>query len=112
MFDVEKLVSSYDKILYNRIKNGSSIKETIEQFETIRKSCIDRKTYIDVSFRYLTNNWNFIDVSKRSNTLYVMFLTKRIKDMKWLLDNKHKFNLSEDKLYNMLKLRDMLNGKK
>ena len=44
------------------------------------------------------------------NTLYVIFVNKRLKDLKWLVDNKYKFsNLENNKLYKLLKLRDILN---
>ena len=43
------------------------------------------------------------------NTLYVIFLRKRLKDLKWLVENKHKFpHLEGEKLYRVLRLKDIL----
>ena len=43
------------------------------------------------------------------NTLYVIFINKRLKDLKWLVENKHKFpNIEGEKLYKLLRLKDML----
>ena len=100
-----------DRLLY-RISEGCSIEELIQEFTGISESCKKRNTYIQVRLKYLINNWNLIDPNKRMNTLYVIFLDKRMKDLKWLLDNKHKFShLQGEKLYNLLRLRDILNNK-
>ena len=100
-----------DRLLY-RISEGCSIEELIEQFTGISESCKKQSTYIKVGLKYLINNWKFIDPNKRMNTLYVIFLDKRMKDLKWLLENKHKFpHLQGEKLYNLLRLRDILNNK-
>jgi hypothetical protein len=46
------------------------------------------------------------------NTLYVIFLRKRLKDLEWLIQNKHRFsNLEGEKLYNLLRLKDILDNK-
>ena len=43
------------------------------------------------------------------NTLYVIFINKRLKDLEWLVQNKHKFsNIEGEKLYKLLRLKDML----
>ncbi len=100
-----------DRLLY-RISEGCSIEELIEQFTGISESCKKQSTYIKVKLSYLVNNWKQIDPNKRMNTLYVIFLDKRMKDLKWLLKNKHKFpHLQGEKLYNLLRLRDILNNK-
>jgi len=100
-----------DRLLY-RISEGCSIEQLIQEFTNISESCKKRNTYIQVRLKYLINNWSFIDPNKRMNTLYVIFLDKRMKDLKWLLENKHKFpHLQGEKLYNLLRLRDILNNK-
>jgi hypothetical protein len=100
-----------DRLLY-RISEGCSIEELIEQFTGISERCKKQSTFIRVGLKYLINNWKFVDPNKKMNTLYVIFLEKRLKDLKWLLDNKHKFShLEGEKLYNLLKLRDILNNK-
>ncbi len=99
-----------DRLLY-KISEGCSIEELIDHFSDISKSCQRRSTFIKVRLKYLINNWNLIDPNKRMNTLYVIFVNKRLIDLKWLLKNKHKFpNLDNKKLYSLLKLRDMLNN--
>jgi hypothetical protein len=100
-----------DRLLY-RISEGCSIEELIEQFTDVSKRCKKQSTFINVGLKYLINNWKFVDPNKKMNTLYVIFVDKRLKDLKWLLDNKHKFpHLQGEKLYNLLKLRDILNNK-
>ena len=100
-----------DRLLY-KISEGCSIEELIEQFTDVLEKCKSRETFIKVRLKYLINNWKQINPSKRMNTLYVIFLDKRMKDLKWLLDNKHKFShLQGEKLYNLLRLRDILNNK-
>jgi GH24 family phage-related lysozyme (muramidase) len=52
------------------------------------------------------------ELNKKMNTLYVIFINKRLKDLKWLVQNKHKFpNLEGEKLYKLLRLRDILDNK-
>ena len=97
-----------DRFLY-KISEGCSVEELIEHFTGISESCQKRSTFINVRLKYLINNWNLIDASKRMNTLYVIFVNKRLKDLKWLVDNKHNFShLEGEKLYKILRLRDIL----
>ena len=97
-----------DRLLY-KISEGCSVEELIEHFTGVSESCQRRSTFIKVRLKYLINNWNLIDASKRMNTLYVIFVNKRLKDLKWLADNKHKFpHLEGEKLYKILRLRDIL----
>ena len=66
-------------------------------------------SFIKVKLKYLITNWKLIDPNKRMNTLYVIFLNKRLEDLKWLVKNKNKFpHLEGEKLYKLLRLRDML----
>lgn len=97
-----------DRFLY-KISEGCSVEEMINHFTSVSENCQKRSTFIKVKLKYLINNWKQIDPSKRMNTLYVIFVNKRLKDLKWLADNKHKFShLEGEKLYNILKLRDKL----
>jgi hypothetical protein len=99
-----------DRLLY-KISSGCSVEELIEHFAGVSQNCKRQSTYIKVGLRYLINNWKFIDASKRMNTLYVIFLDKRLKDLKWLSNNKHKFpHLQGEKLYRVLRLRDILSN--
>jgi hypothetical protein len=100
-----------DRILY-KITDGLSLEEVIVYFKETADRCQDRKTFIKVGLKYLINNWEFIDPNKKMNTLYVIFINKRLKDLKWLVQNKHKFpNLEGEKLYKLLRLRDILDNK-
>ena len=97
-----------DRLLY-KISEGCSVEELIEHFTGIADSCQNRSTFIKVGLKYLINNWKFIDPNKKMNTLYVIFIRKRLKDLKWLSENKHKFShLQGEKLYKILRLRDIL----
>jgi hypothetical protein len=100
-----------DRILY-KITDGLSLEEVIAYFKETVDKCQGRETFIKVRLKYLINNWKLIDPSKRMNTLYVIFLNKRLKDLKWLVKNKHKFShLEGEKLYKILRLKDILDNK-
>jgi hypothetical protein len=100
-----------DRILY-KVTEGLSLEEVIAYFKQTADSCQSRETFINVRLKYLINNWNLIDPNKRMNTLYVIFINKRLKDLKWLVENKHKFShLEGEKLYKILRLRDILDNK-
>jgi hypothetical protein len=100
-----------DRILY-KVTEGLSLEEVIAYFRETVDKCQSRETFIEVRLKYLINNWKLIDPNKRMNTLYVIFLNKRLKDLKWLVENKHKFShLEGEKLYKVLRLRDILDNK-
>jgi len=97
-----------DRILY-KVTEGLSLEEVIAYFKETADSCQSRETFIQVRLKYLVTNWKLIDPNKRMNTLYVIFINKRLKDLEWLVDNKHKFShLEGEKLYKILRLKDML----
>ena len=97
-----------DRILY-KVTEGLSLEEVIAYFKETADSCQSRETFIQVRLKYLVTNWKLIDPNKRMNTLYVIFINKRLKDLEWLVKNKHKFpNIEGEKLYKLLRLKDML----
>ena len=97
-----------DRILY-KVTEGLSLEEVIAYFKETADSCQSRETFIQVRLKYLVTNWKLIDPNKRMNTLYVIFINKRLKDLEWLVKNKHKFShLEGEKLYKLLRLKDML----
>ena len=97
-----------DRILY-KVTEGLSLEEVIAYFKETADSCQSRETFIEVRLKYLVTNWKLIDPNKRMNTLYVIFINKRLKDLEWLVKNKHKFpNIEGEKLYKLLRLKDML----
>ena len=100
-----------DRILY-KITDGLSLEEVIAYFKETADNCQSRETFIKVKLNYLITNWKHLDPNKRMNTLYVVFLNRRLKDLKWLVQNKHKFShLEGEKLYRILRLRDILDNK-
>ena len=97
-----------DRILY-KVTEGLSLEEVIAYFQETADSCQSKETFMQVGLKYLITNWKLIDLNKRMNTLYVIFINKRLKDLKWLVENKHKFsNIEGEKLYKLLRLKDML----
>ena len=97
-----------DRILY-KVTEGLSLEEVIAYFKETADSCQSRETFIQVRLKYLVTNWKLIDPNKRMNTLYVIFINKRLKDLEWLVKNKNKFpHLEGEKLYKLLRLKDML----
>jgi hypothetical protein len=97
-----------DRILY-KVTEGLSLGEVIAYFQETADSCQSKETFMQVRLKYLITNWKLIDLNKRMNTLYVIFINKRLKDLEWLVQNKHKFsNIEGEKLYKLLRLKDML----
>ena len=97
-----------DRILY-KVTDGLSLEEVIVYFKETADSCQSKETFMQVGLKYLITNWKLIDLNKRMNTLYVIFINKRLKDLEWLVENKHKFpNVEGEKLYKLLRLKDML----
>ena len=97
-----------DRILY-KVTDGLSLEEVIVYFKETADSCQSKETFMQVGLKYLITNWKLIDLNKRMNTLYVIFINKRLKDLEWLVENKHKFpNIEGEKLYKLLRLKDML----
>jgi hypothetical protein len=78
-----------DRILY-KVTEGLSLGEVIAYLEVIAyfqetaDSCQSKETFMQVRLKYLITNWKLIDPNKRMNTLYVIFINKRLKDLKWL----------------------------
>lgn len=100
-----------DRIMY-KISEGSSLDEVIDFFQDAADRTKRQTPFIKVSLTYLVNNWDMIDPNKRMATMYVIFLNKRIKDLKWLVENRDRFaNLHGEKLYKILRLKDILSNK-
>lgn len=98
-----------DKILY-KISEGSSLEEVVYFFKDVSNRSKKKDSFIDVNLSYLIKNWDNLDNSTRMNTLYVVFLDKRISDLRWLIHNRDRFpNFQGEKLYNILRLKDLLN---
>jgi hypothetical protein len=106
---IEK-IKNYDKIIHSRIKNGFSIKYNIDSFDIISNNISNRPNFMRVNMKYLYNNWNLIDKDKKNLTLYGLFLSKRVDEMKWLLSKN--FNLPEEDQYLLLCFRDKFKKKK
>ena len=97
-----------DRILY-KVTEGLSLEEVIAYFQETADSCQSKETFMQVGLKYLITNWKLINPNKKMNTLYVIFINKRLKDLEWLVQNKHKFsNIEGEKLYKLLRLKDML----
>jgi hypothetical protein len=74
-----------DRFLY-KISEGCSLEELIEHFTGISESCQKRSTFIKVRLKYLVTNWKLIDPNRFSN-------------------------LEGEKLYKLLRLKDILDNK-
>ena len=67
------------------------------------------ESFIKVSKRYLFNNWELISWKKRMTTMCAIYSIKRRNDIKWIIDNKYKFEIEDNvKIFNLLNLRDKL----
>ncbi len=95
LFDGE----SYDFVIDN-------LKECIERFK-------NKDTFINVSKRYLLNNWSQIAFKKRYTAYYVMYSTKRLHDMEWIVKSTSKFpTYQRSKMFSLVQLKDKLSEQK
>lgn len=98
-----------DKKIYQALCDGESFQFVIDDLKDSIERFSKRSGFINVSRRYLINNWKLIAVKKRYTTYYVIHSSKRLKDIEWIIENKSKFlNLDKGNMFNLIKLKDKL----
>lgn len=105
----EKILEHIDKTIIERIKNGerwcsiiSYLKDNIVRYKR-------RDGYIQVSEKYLINNWDRIEWKKRMTTMLVIQSNRRISDINWIKKSHSKFpQLGSVGMYKLLLLKDKL----
>lgn len=105
----DKVISYIDKVVIEQIQQGlrwDNISMTLKDKVTNYKK---RDSYIQVSERYLINNWDRIEWKKRMTTMLVIQSLKRLSDIKWIKENHSKFpQLGSVGIYKLLDLKDKL----
>lgn len=105
----DKVISYIDKVVIEQIQQGlrwNDISKTLKEKVTNYKK---RDSYIQVSERYLINNWDRIEWKKRMTTMLVIQSLKRLSDIKWIKENHSKFpQLGSVGIYKLIELKDKL----
>ena len=105
----DKVISYIDKVVIEQIRQGlrwNDISKTLKEKVTNYKK---RNSYIQVSERYLINNWDSIEWKKRMTTMIVIQSLKRLSDIKWIKENHIKFpQLGSVGIYKLIELKDKL----
>ncbi len=105
----DKVISYIDKVVIEQIQLGlrwDDISKTLKEKVIKYKK---RDSYIQVSEKYLINNWNRIEWKKRMTTMLVIQSLKRLSDIKWIKENHSKFpQLGSVGIYKILELKDKL----
>lgn len=113
MMAPERIESFIDKKIQGFLSDGESyefvtdnLKDCIERFK-------QRDSFIKVGKRYLLNNWSQIAFKKRYTSYYVMYSTKRLSDIEWIVKNKEKFpTYQRTKMFGLVQLKDKLSEQK
>ena len=84
----------------------NNLKDSIDRFQK-------RPGFIRVSKKYLLKNWTQVNFKKRYTTYYVMYSTKRLHDMEWIVKNTSKFpTYQRSKMFGLIQLKDKLSEHK
>lgn len=105
----DKIITYIDNFVIEQINLGLRwddisllIKERIKKYKK-------RDSYIQVSEKYLIQNWNRIEWRKRMSTMLIIQSLKRISDIKWIKENHQNFpHLGSVGMYKLLSLKDKL----
>lgn len=80
-----------------QILSTDDIDSAISYLEDNIERYSQRDTFINVSARYLINNWSLIHFKKRYNTYYVIYSRKRMKDLDWIKSSAVSTYMKDDK---------------
>jgi hypothetical protein len=98
-----------DNKIIEQLNRGLRWEDIINDLNSSIKRYKKRDGYIQVSEKYLVNNWNRIEWKKRLTTMMVIQSIRRISDIKWIKENNSKFpDLGNIEMYKLLGLRDKL----
>jgi hypothetical protein len=112
----DKIESHIDKRIFTHFSEGLGINEVIDVLKDNIRSFSSRDSFIKVKKRYLINNWSLITPRKKYTTYCVMHYSKRVNDLKWLIEKKNELTknyciLSDINLFNLILLKDKLSIK-
>lgn len=105
----DKVERHIDKRITDKLSEGLEFEDILDYLQSNINIYTKMDSYIRVSKRYLFNNWELISWKKRMTTMCAMYSIKRKIDIKWIIDNKHKFEIEDKiKIFNLLYLKDKL----
>jgi hypothetical protein len=105
----EKVLQHIDKQVIEQISLGQRWEDILFNLSCNVKRYKKRQGYIQVSEKYLINNWDRIEWKKRLTTMLVIQSIRRIDDIKWIIENHKSFpRYGSSKMYKMLSLKDKL----
>jgi hypothetical protein len=105
----ERVLYHIDNQVLDKINLGQRWDDIIEYLTSNVKRYKKRDAYIQVSEKYLINNWERIEWKKRMTTMLVIQSMRRISDIKWISENHNKFpRYSSHKMYKLVSLKDKL----
>jgi hypothetical protein len=105
----DKVISYVDNFVIEQINLGLRWDDICILMKEKVKKYKKRDSYIQVSEKYLIQNWSRIEWRKRMSTMLVIQNLKRISDIKWIKENHHNFpQLGSVGMYKLLLLKDKL----
>ena len=102
-----RVIFHIDNSIKEKLKSGYRWNAIIEDLEDKVSRYRKRDAFIQVSERYLINNWDRIEWKKRMTTMMVIQYRRRIKGIEWIKKTHPKFpQYGSVGMLNLLKLRD------
>ena len=105
----ERVLYHIDNQVIDKIQLGQRWPDIIHYLNSNIERYKKREAYIDVSEKYLINNWSRIEWKKRMTTMLVIQSNRRVKDINWIMKNHKNFHqFGSVKMYKMMSLKDKL----
>ena len=105
----ERVLFHIDNQVVDHINLGQRWQDILENLTSNVNRYMKRDGYINVSERYLINNWERIEWKKRLTTMLVIQSLRRIEDIKWIIQNHKNFpQYGSVKMYKLVSLKDKL----
>jgi hypothetical protein len=105
----DKINDHIDGKILSELSEGMSLKDVLIYLDNKIDNFSNKPAFINVSRRYIINNWSQIEIKKRYTSYIVIQSFKRKKDIEWILSKKSEFSCSNDKsLFNLLRLKEKL----
>ena len=105
----EKILHHIDNQVVDRINMGLRWDDIIDYLKSNVWSYKNRDSYINVSEKYLINNWSRIEWKKRMTTMLAIQSLRRVDDIKWIMKNHKNFKQYDSvKIYKLISLKDKL----
>ena len=105
----ERINDHIDNRIIDQLSEGIKLNEIIYYLDSKINRFAKKGSFINVSKRYMMNNWKLINIRSRYTTYVVIQSYKRKKDIEWILSKKESFkNLNDISLFKLIKLKERL----